>query len=149
MYEFFFFPSCYWWVNTYKVLQRSQRYLMNSIIFQFIKIILFNEKYAHWLLLKHEFFFFFLISREFYLVQSNTVIEYMWGFLGDAVVKNPPANVGDTRHMSLIPGLGRSLEKEMATSSSSLAWTIPMDRGAWWASIQRVTNSWTMTERVT
>ena len=83
------------------------------------------------------------------MVQSNTVIEYMWGFLGDAVVKNPPANVGDTRHMSLIPGLGRSLEKEMATSSSSLAWTIPMDRGAWWASIQRVTNSWTMTERVT
>ena len=83
------------------------------------------------------------------MVQSNTVIEYMWGFLGDAVVKNPPANVGDTRDMSLIPGLGTSLEKEMATSSSSLARTIPMDRGAWWASIQRVTNSWTMTERVT
>ena len=64
-------------------------------------------KSMRWLLLKHEFFF-FPISREFYLVQSNTVIEYMWGFLGDAVVKNPPANVGDMRDMSLIPGLGRS-----------------------------------------
>ena len=26
-------------------------------------------------------------------------------------------------------------EKEMATHSSILAWRIPMDRGAWWATI--------------
>ena len=26
-----------------------------------------------------------------------------------------------------------SLEEEMATHSSRLAWRIPMDRGAWWA----------------
>ena len=38
------------------------------------------------------------------------------------VVKNPSANVGD---MGLIPGLGRSPEKEMATHSSILAWEIP------------------------
>ena len=31
------------------------------------------------------------------------------GFPGGSVVKNPPTNAGDT---SLIPGLGRSLEKE-------------------------------------
>ena len=36
-------------------------------------------------------------------------------------VKNPPANAGD---LGLIPGLGRSLEKEMATHSSILAWEI-------------------------
>ena len=30
------------------------------------------------------------------------------------------------------------LEKEMATHSSILAWRIPMDRGAWWATVHRV-----------
>ena len=39
--------------------------------------------------------------------------------IGDSVVMNPPANAGD---MVLIPGLGRSLEEEMATHSSIPAW---------------------------
>ena len=49
------------------------------------------------------------------------------GFSGGSVVKNLPANAGD---VGLIPGLGRfpgwedSLEKEMATHSSILAWEI-------------------------
>ena len=37
------------------------------------------------------------------------------------VVKNPPANAGDTRDAGLIPGLGRPLEEGMATHSSILA----------------------------
>ena len=39
--------------------------------------------------------------------------------------------------------LGREdpLEKEMATHSSILAWRIPMDRGAWWATIYGVPKS--------
>ena len=37
------------------------------------------------------------------------------------------------------PELGRSLEEGMATHSSSLAWRIPMDRGAWQATAHRVT----------
>ena len=32
------------------------------------------------------------------------------------MVKNPPANVGDMRDTGSIPGWGRSLEKEMATT---------------------------------
>ena len=36
-------------------------------------------------------------------------------------VKNLPANAGDTRDMGLTPGLGRTLEKGMATQSSILA----------------------------
>ena len=35
-----------------------------------------------------------------------------------AVVKNPPASAGDARDVGSIPGLGRFLEKEMATHSS-------------------------------
>ena len=38
------------------------------------------------------------------------------------MVKNLPANAGD---VGSIPGLGKPLEKEMATHSSILAWTIP------------------------
>ena len=34
------------------------------------------------------------------------------------MVKNLPANAGDTRNAVLIPGLGRSSEQEMATLSS-------------------------------
>ena len=40
------------------------------------------------------------------------------------VVKNLPAIAGNIRNVSSIPGSGRSLEKGMATHSSSLAWRI-------------------------
>ena len=39
--------------------------------------------------------------------------------------KNPPANAGDIRDMGLVPGSGRSLEREMATHSNIHAWRIP------------------------
>ena len=38
------------------------------------------------------------------------------------MVKNLPANAGDARW---IPGLGGSLEKEMATDARILTWEIP------------------------
>ena len=44
------------------------------------------------------------------------------GFPGGSVIKNPPANAGDT---GSVPGLGRSQEEEMATHSRILAWRIP------------------------
>ena len=46
-------------------------------------------------------------------------------FPGGSVVKNTPANAGDSGDTGLIPGLGRSAEKEMATHSSILAGIIP------------------------
>ena len=44
------------------------------------------------------------------------------GFPGGSMVKNPPANAGDT---GLILGREDPLEEEMATYSSILAWEIP------------------------
>ena len=38
------------------------------------------------------------------------------------------------------------LEKGMTTHSSTLAWRIPMDRGAYWAVVQRVSKSRYTTE---
>ena len=56
------------------------------------------------------------------------------------MVKNPPA-----KWEAWVPSLGREdpLEEGMATHFSILAWTIPMDRGAWWATFYGVTKSWT------
>ena len=56
------------------------------------------------------------------------------------LIKNPPA-MHDTWVQSL--GWEDTMEKGMATHSSILAWRIPMDRGAWWATVHGVTKSWT------
>ena len=66
-----------------------------------------------------------------------------WGFLGGSVVKNPPANTRDAGDKGLIPGLGRSLEKEMAACSSILAGENSIDSGAWRATFCGVTKSQT------
>ena len=55
-------------------------------------------------------------------------------------VKNLPA-VQDTQVLSL--GQEDLPEKGMATYSSILAWRIPMDRGAWLATLHGVTKSQT------
>ena len=54
------------------------------------------------------------------------------------MVKNSPA-VWETWVRSL--GWEDPLEEGMATHSSILAWRIPMDRGAWWATVHGVTKS--------
>ena len=41
------------------------------------------------------------------------------------MVNNPPANAGDSRDAVSISGLGRSLEKDMATHSTIFAQRIP------------------------
>ena len=48
-----------------------------------------------------------------------------WGFPGGTVIKNPPANAGDTGHMGLIPGSGRSSGGLNSNHSSILAQRIP------------------------
>ena len=54
------------------------------------------------------------------------------------MVKNPPA-MWETWVQSL--GWEDRLEKGMATHSSILAWRIPMDRGAWRATVPGVAKS--------
>ena len=47
------------------------------------------------------------------------------GFSDGSVVKNPPANAGDTGDTGSIPGWKDPLEEETATHSSILVWKIP------------------------
>ena len=44
---------------------------------------------------------------------------------GGSVVKDPPANAGDTGDKGSFPELGRCLEKETEIQTSILAWKIP------------------------
>ena len=59
------------------------------------------------------------------------------------MVKNPSANAGDIKDPGSIPGQEDPLEESTAMLSSVLAWRIPMDRGAWQATVHAVTKSWT------
>ena len=56
------------------------------------------------------------------------------------MVKNPP-EMWETWTQSL--GGEDPLEEGVAICSSILAWRIPMDRGAWWATVHRVAKSQT------
>ena len=40
------------------------------------------------------------------------------------------------------------LEEGMATHSSILVWEIPMDRGAWWATVHSIAKSWTQLKQL-
>ena len=66
------------------------------------------------------------------------------GFPGGAYGKESTCNAGD---LGSIPGLGRSPEGGHGNPSSILAWRIPMDRGAWWATIHGVAK-WDMTDQL-
>ena len=51
-------------------------------------------------------------------------------------MKNPPANAGD---MDSIPGLGRFPGGGNGNPLQYSCLKNPMDRGAWWATVHRVT----------
>ena len=65
------------------------------------------------------------------------------GFPGGTVVKNPPANAGDTRDMGLIlgseisPGLGNGNPLQYSCLENN------MDRGAQWVTVHGVSKSQT------
>ena len=57
------------------------------------------------------------------------------------MVKNPPANAGDPRDLGLIPGSERSPGGEHGNPLQYSCLENPMDKGAWWATVHRVSGS--------
>ena len=74
-----------------------------------------------------------------YLVSQSSYL----GCPGGAMVKNPPATVGDSRDLSSIPGLGRSFAEGNGNPLQDSCLENPMDRGAWRATVHGVATSWT------
>ena len=77
---------------------------------------------------------------------SQVFMAVQW-FLGAPqvalVVKNPPASAGDVRDVGLIPGLGGSPGGGHGNPLQYSYLENPMDRGAWRATVRRVTQSQT------
>ena len=57
------------------------------------------------------------------------------------MVKNPPANTGDIRDIGLIPGSERSPGGGHDNPVQYSCLENPMDRGAWQATVRRVTKN--------
>ena len=64
------------------------------------------------------------------------------------VVKNPPANAGDIRDTSSIPGLGRSSGEDHGNLLQYSCLENPMDRGAWPAVVHGVKKSQTQLKQL-
>ena len=60
-----------------------------------------------------------------------------------SVGKESDCNIGDTGDTGLIPGLGSSSGGGYGNPHQYSCLRNPMDRGAWWATVQGVAKDWT------
>ena len=78
----------------------------------------------------------------------RTALTYTlsWSYPGDLVIKNPPANAGDT---GWIPGSGRSPGGGHGNPLQYSCLRNPMDRGGWRATVHVVVQSQTEVQSCT
>ena len=67
------------------------------------------------------------------------------GFPGGSVVKNPPVSA---EGVDLIPGLGRSPREENGNPLHYSYLENPLETGAWWAIVHRISKESDMTQRL-
>ena len=65
-------------------------------------------------------------------------MHYLWGFPCGTVVKNLPANAGDTKDLGLILGSGKSPGEGNVNSLQYSCLEHSIDREAWWATVHGV-----------
>ena len=70
-------------------------------------------------------------------------LSSLWASQVALVVKNLLANAGEVRDTGLIPVLGSSPGGGHGNPLQYSCLENPMDRGAWWATVHRVTKSQT------
>ena len=79
---------------------------------------------------------------------TSLIMLYTWASQVALVLKNPTANAGNIRDVGLVQGSGRSPEGGHGKPLQYSRLENPMDRGAWWAVVHRVTKSWTRLKRL-
>ena len=80
-----------------------------------------------------------ILIEHFYDEQASQVV---------LVVKNPPASAGDVKDVGSIPGLGRPSGEGYSNPLQYSYLENPRDRGAWQATVHRVTKSQTQLKRL-
>ena len=68
---------------------------------------------------------------------------HIMGFPGGSVVENPPTSAGDAGEVGWNPAWARSPGEGSGSLLQSSCLENPMDRGAWWSTVHRVTKSQT------
>ena len=81
--------------------------------------------------------------RHLEVCPSYANFKPMYALPGGAMVKNSPTNAGDAGDRGSIPRLGGSPGGENGYPLQYSCQENPMDRGAWLATVHRVTKSWT------
>jgi len=76
-------------------------------------------------------------------LKKKLSITDLWGNASQValVIKNPCVNTGDTRDAGSVLELARSPGQWQGTPPQYSCLEKPMDRGAWWATLQRVSKS--------
>ena len=89
----------------------------------------------------------FLLQRLFPTHRSNPHLPHCKQILyclsqAALVLKNPPANIEDTRDLGSVPGLGRYPGVGNGSPLQYSCLENPLDRGAWLTTLHGVTKSW-------
>ena len=86
---------------------------------------------------------YFCLFLVFYSVPLIDMSVFMsMGFLSGSASEESAFNAGDTGDAGLIHGLRRVPGKENGNPIQYSYLRNPLDKGAWWATVQKVTKSW-------
>ena len=85
--------------------------------------------------------------QKYHLHTAKLMLQLclLTGFLGGSAVKTLPANAGD---MGSIPGLGGPPGGGNGNPLQCPCLENPIDRGAWWATVQGGEKSWTQLKKL-
>ena len=83
------------------------------------------------------------LSQEDLLSEYSIFTGFVWASQVALVVKNPPASIGGTRDLGLIPGLGRSPGVGNGKLLQYSCLENSTDRGARQATVYGVAQNWT------
>ena len=131
-----FFSRCIWLKMQQFYLFKEPAFSLTDLSYFYLVSISFSSAVC--------MIFFLLLTLGFVCCSFYSSFRCKVGFPGSPDSKASACNAGD---LGSIPGSGRSLEKEMATHSSTLAWKIPwMEEPGRLQSMgsQRVGHDWTI-----